>query len=90
MRQDIWAVYRGILFPKVYRAKFSYLPPAAHLSGKTVSMPKFGGPLPTDWITIEDDFRVFWVSNVSHPAYNMHLCPMSKMNDGVFHIVIVR
>lgn len=90
LRQDIWAVYRGILFPKVYRAKFSYLPPEKHTVGEPVSMPEFGKPLPEDWVTIEDDFRVFWVSNVSHPAYNMHLCPMSKMNDGLFHIVIVR
>jgi diacylglycerol kinase family enzyme len=92
LRQGIWAVYRGILFPKVYRARFSYLPPecAGREGNNFVTMPEFGKPLPSDWVTIEDDFKVFWVSNVSHPAYNMHLCPMSKMNDGLFHIVIVR
>jgi sphingosine kinase len=89
LRQDVWAVYRGILFPKVYRARFSYLPPGS-AGKKTITMPEFDKPLPEDWVTIEDDFKVFWVSNVSHPAYNMHLCPMSKMNDGLFHIVIVR
>lgn len=93
LRSDIWAVYRGILFPKKYRAKFSYLPPGSIGNQKTsnvVSMPNFGEPTPDTWVTIEDDFKVFWVSNVSHPAYNMLLCPMSEMNDGVFHVLIVR
>jgi sphingosine kinase len=92
LRQDIWAVYRGILFPKIYRAKFSYLPPISNVEYglKERVIPEFGKPLPEEWVTIEDDFKVFWASNVSHPAYNMKLCPMAQMNDGMIHIIVVR
>ena len=94
LRTDIWAVYRGILFPKKYRARFSYLP----LSNKTnngsastkIDLPKLNEPLSKDWVTIEDDFSVFWVCNTTHASYNVFTCPMSKMNDGVFHVLIVR
>ena len=94
LRADIWAVYRGILFPKKYRARFSYLPPqnSKLLGARTpkIEMPKFDEPLSKEWVTIEDDISVFWVCNTSHASFNMFTCPMSKMNDGVFYILIVR
>ena len=92
-RTDIWAVYRGILFPKRYRARFSYLPPPPNFnitSMTKIDMPKFTEPLPEDWVTIDDDIRVFWVCNTTHASYNVFTCPMSKMNDGLFHVLIVR
>ncbi|EED95075.1 sphingosine kinase [Thalassiosira pseudonana CCMP1335] len=85
IRSDIWAVYRGILCRKKYRARFSYLPP-----NTKSTVPKIEEYLPKEWVTIEDDFIVFWVCNVSHASYNMYNCPMAKMNDGLFHILIVR
>ena len=93
MRQDIWAVYRGILFPKRYRARFSYLPAKFEGNRKAEAvtlMPEFEKPVDKEWVTIEDDFKLFWASNVSHAASNMYLCPMAKMDDGMFHILIVR
>ena len=95
IRTDIWAVYRGILFPKKYRARFSYLPPPnskTNDSGTStkIDLPQFNEPLPKDWVTIEDDFSVFWVCNTTHASYNVFTCPMSKMNDGVFYVLIVR
>ena len=56
----------------------------------TIDMPKFNGPLPENWVTIEDDFRVIWVCNTTHASYNVFSCPISKMNDGLFHVLIVR
>lgn len=95
IRTDIWAVYRGILFTKKYRGRFSYLPPQNSNSGDNdvvtaIDMPKFNGPLPENWVTIEDDFRVIWVCNTTHASYNVFSCPISKMNDGLFHVLIVR
>ena len=94
VRSDIWAVYRGVLCRRRYHARFSYLPPNnddTALSGKEVEMPTLGNkPLPSGWKSIEDDFLVFWVCNTSHAAYNMYTCPMSKMNDGLFHVLVVR
>lgn len=93
IRTDVWAVYRGILFPKRYRARFSYLPckstNSENVSTK-VELPEVDEALPKDWVTIEDDFRVFWVCNTTHASYNIFTCPMSKMNDGVFYVLIVR
>lgn len=96
IRTDVWAVYRGILFPKKYRARFSYLPTSktednnGSVSSTTVVLPKVDEALPKDWVTIEDDFSVFWVCNTTHASYNVFTCPMSKMNDGVFYVLIVR
>jgi sphingosine kinase len=47
--------------------------------------------LPTGWNTFDDDeFLVFWVCNTTHAAHNMFTCPVAKMHDGLFHILIVR
>ena len=86
IRSDIWAVYRGLLCRRNYRARFSYLPP----NSNKVVMPKLGEPLPDGWVSFEDDFIVFWVCNTSHAAHNMFTCPVAKMNDGLFHVLIVR
>ena len=53
-------------------------------------MPEQGKPLPEGWESIEDEFRVFWVCNTSHASYDMFTCPMAKMNDGLFHMLVVR
>jgi len=93
LRSDIWAVYRGVLFRRQYRAKFSYLPPenAPKNKNEDIVMPKLGQPLPEGWKTFDDDdFLVFWVCNTSHAAHNMFTCPVAKMNDGLFHVLIVR
>lgn len=97
LRSDIWAVYRGVLCRRQYRARFSYLPPSSSVKeGKHrgtqegVLMPELGQPLPDGWESIEDEFLVFWVCNTSHAAFNMYTCPMAKMNDGLFHVLIVR
>mmetsp|Transcript_31555 Transcript_31555/g.60273 ORF Transcript_31555/g.60273 Transcript_31555/m.60273 type:complete len:143 (-) Transcript_31555:91-519(-) len=56
-----------------------------------VEMPQVGKPLPNGWVSFdEEEFLVFWVCNTSHAAYNMYTCPMARMNDGLFHVLIVR
>lgn len=87
LREDVWAVYRGILCRRRYRARLSWLPP-----GKTegLVMPEPGRPLPDGWMSFEDDFMILWVCNTSHAGYNVFSCPMAKMNDGLFHILVVR
>mmetsp|Transcript_4146 Transcript_4146/g.8778 ORF Transcript_4146/g.8778 Transcript_4146/m.8778 type:complete len:312 (+) Transcript_4146:1-936(+) len=96
LRSDIWAVYRGVLFPRRYRARFSYLPPRVNNGDEvceqdsSFDMPKFVEEVPEGWVSVEDDFTVFWACQTSHASYNMFNCPMSKMNDGLFHILVVR
>lgn len=64
LRFDLWGALRVLTLRK-YRAKFSYLPPTEDRS-KEVILPPLDQPLPTDegWICCEDDFVVFWASQV--------------------------
>ena len=58
---------------------------------EVVVLPKLGEPLPKGWVTYDcEDFLVFWVCNTSHAAHNMHTCSVANMNDGLFHVLIVR
>ena len=89
-RFDIWAVWR-VLNLRKYRAKLSYLPPNDDSKTKGVdSLPPLNEPVPSDWKTIEGEFILFWASQVTHAAVNTFHCPPSKMQDGLFHILIVR
>ena len=87
LRMDLWGILR-VLFLRKYRAKFSYLPPTE--DRKMVSMPPLSEPLTEGWITSEDDFILFWASQVSHAAEHVFQAPQCKLNDGVFHIWVVR
>ncbi|KAG7361426.1 ATP-NAD kinase-like domain containing protein [Nitzschia inconspicua] len=90
LRFDLWGALRVVTLRK-YRAKFSYLPPTEDRS-TGVTLPPLNQPLPTDegWVCCEDDFVVFWASQVTHAGEQMHHSPPSKIDDGVFNIFIVR
>jgi len=89
LRMDIWGAWR-ILNLRKYGAKFSYLPPSNER--KEIELPPLNEPLPENegWITSEDDFILFWSSQVTHAGEQMFHAPNCKINDGVFHIFIVR
>lgn len=88
-RFDLWAVLR-ILLLRTYRSRFSYLPASKADKSKPVTMPALTDPVPSDWTTSEDDFVAFWASNVSHASRTNHQSPKSRLQDGVFQIMIVR
>uniref|UniRef100_A0A7S4EE35 DAGKc domain-containing protein n=1 Tax=Pseudo-nitzschia australis TaxID=44445 RepID=A0A7S4EE35_9STRA len=89
LRMDIWGIVR-VLFLRKYRARFSYLPPTGER--KAITMPPLGDPLPDSqgWISCEDEFIVFWASQVTHGGEQMFHAPPCKLNDGMFQIMIVR
>jgi hypothetical protein len=90
LRFDIWAVWRVIALRK-YHARFSYLPATAQNSKAVISdMPALNDPVPKDWVTSEDDFYLFWASQVTHASENTFHAPPCKLQDGVFQILIVR
>jgi hypothetical protein len=64
LRFDLWGALL-VLYLRKYRAKFSYLPPTEDRS-EGVTLPPLNQPLPTDdgWVCCEDDFVVFWASQV--------------------------
>jgi sphingosine kinase len=90
-RFDVWAVWRCI-FLRRYRARFSYLP-ADKVPDKTVAtnnMPALTEPVPADWVTVEDNFLLFWASHVSHAAMHTHHSPRSHLQDHIFQVLTVR
>jgi sphingosine kinase len=91
VRFDIWGVLR-ILWLRRYRARFSFLQPPTDKS-KSVEerkLPDLMEPVPPDWETVEDDFVLFWASQVSHASMSNHQSPSSRLNDGVFQILVIR
>lgn len=94
-RLDLWAVWR-ILCLRKYNAKLSYLPPpTTKLAALEPSLPPLEQPLPVSaptspWVTIDDQFIVFWASQVSHAAEETYQSPQSHLQDGVFTIFFIR
>jgi hypothetical protein len=90
LRMDLWGVW-CVLKLRKYRARFSYLPPSANGKSKS-KCPPLSEPIPDDgnWVTCEDDFVLFWASQVTHAAEKTFNSPGSKLNDGLFEIFIVR
>ena len=90
LRFDLWAVWRVIALRK-YRARFSYLPATSqNIKAAIIDMPVLNDPVPQNWVSSEDDFYLFWASQVTHAAEKVHHAPPCKLHDGVFHIIIVR
>lgn len=77
LRFDLWGALRVLTLRK-YRARFSYLPPTEDRS-QGVTLPPLDHPLPADqgWVSCEDDFVVFWASQV-------RFCWASTRNNFVF------
>ena len=87
-RQLVYAVWKIMTF-NVYHGRFSYLPSDA---ADTKNIPKsIEEPLPDkDWITLEDKVITIWASHVSHASYDLHNSPQSKIDDGVFEIMVLK
>lgn len=97
LRFDLWAVLR-IVFLRHYRARFSYLPPpadgttaAAEDDDGTSLLPELSEDIKSaDWKTVEDEFVVFWASNMSHAASTTLQSPSSRLQDGIFNVLLIR
>lgn len=89
LRMDVWGFWR-VLNLRKYRAKFSYLKPSQ--GTQTSECPPLDQPIPnsSEWVSCEDDFILFWASQVTHAAENMFQSPGSKLDDGLFQIFIIR
>jgi diacylglycerol kinase family enzyme len=61
-RFDVWAVVR-VIFLRKYPATLSYT--TDPISSDTV-LPSIADPIPSSWVTINDDIVLFWASHVSH------------------------
>lgn len=88
IRMEIYSAWR-VLNLRSYRAKLSYLPPTAT---KLTQLPPLSKPLDKadGWITVDDDFCLLWVSQVTRAGEAMLNHPQCKPDDGLFHIFLVR
>ncbi len=88
IRMEVYSAWR-VLNLRSYRAKLSYLPRTAptlqELPPLSKSLTKQEG-----WVTMEDSFCLFWVSQVTHAGETMLNHPNCKPDDGLFHIFLVR
>jgi len=99
LRNDIWGAWR-VLNLKRYRARFSYLspPPSYNDDNNNVqkvevnqdNLTSLWEPVPSSWKTMEEDFILFWACQQTHAASNTHQSPGSKLDDGIFRILIIR
>jgi sphingosine kinase len=89
LRMDIYAVWRMTSLRK-YHARLTYHVGGGE-SGAVVEMPELKEPLlGPEWKVIEDDFVTLWVCQTTHASYDIMSSPHSKMNDGKFHILVLR
>ena len=94
LRNDIWAVWRVINL-RSYKGKFSFLPASVDdriNSGDDTkdNFPNIGDVVPANWLTIEGDFILFWASQVTHASSATIQSPDSKLDDGIFNIMVIR
>lgn len=82
-RFDVWAVVR-ILFLRTQTGTFSYT------TEPVKAMPSLDDPVPSDWTTIQDQFILFWASQVTHASMGFHQSPLSHIGDGVFQVMMIR
>ena len=53
-------------------------------------LPPLSSAVPSDWVTIEDDFVLVIAVYLSHIAQNVIAAASSCLNDGVIHLAMVR
>lgn len=54
------------------------------------NFPEWKDDVPSNWVTIEDDFILFWASQVTHASMSLMNSPASQLNDGVFDVFVIR
>ena len=88
LRMEVYTVWR-VLNLRKYEGKLTYLPPNAK---KLLKLPSLGTELDKNdgWVSMEDKFVLFWVSQVSRAGEQMLNHPQSLPDDGLFHIFFIR
>jgi len=96
IRIIIWTVWR-LLALRTYKVRLSYLPPPVPKTSTSTTivatlppLPKITDPTPSEWKVIEDDIILIWVCQTTHTSYDVFSSPFSKLNDGLFHILLIR
>lgn len=88
IRFTLWAVW-ALLRRRKYKAVFSYWPVD---EGEPPLLHRVDQPLPDAerWRVISGDFSTIWAMNVSHGSSDAIPAPDAKLNDGQWHVVVLR
>ena len=95
-RKNGWTLCRDTVRPMLEEAGIdTYVVVTAHAKHATElvlqqGLPALSGPVPENWITMEDDFILLWASQVTHASMTNMPSPESTFDDGLFRIFIVR
>jgi sphingosine kinase len=84
-RYDLWGAYLGMKLHS-YPVRLSFLPP----NSGAFEMPALTEAIPQSWTTLETDIVLLWASQVSHAGTHIQSSPPSRLQDGLFQILIVR
>jgi len=85
-RFTIWALVRSFALRK-YHAKLSYLPAEQGLSS---TIPPLSSPVPSNWVTIEDNFIQIYSAYQTHISSTNIFAPNAKFDDGVIWLLFIR
>lgn len=55
-----------------------------------ITLPSLDQPVPSEWVTIEDNFATVFASYQSHLGPEMMATPSATLLDGLIHLVIIR
>jgi len=61
-----------------------------HHDWETETLPNLNDKVPDNWITIEDNFALFYAIFQSHMTGTMFMAPSSRLNDGVMYLCMIR
>eukprot|EP00522_Entomoneis_paludosa_P009230 CAMPEP_0172463622 /NCGR_PEP_ID=MMETSP1065-20121228/47844_1 /TAXON_ID=265537 /ORGANISM="Amphiprora paludosa, Strain CCMP125" /LENGTH=141 /DNA_ID=CAMNT_0013219619 /DNA_START=120 /DNA_END=545 /DNA_ORIENTATION=- len=53
-------------------------------------MPALTEDVPNNWVSVQDDIVLLWSSHTTHAAMHTKQSPNSKVDDGVFKLLLVR
>lgn len=59
-------------------------------SSKILNLPKLDEPVPSDWITITDEFILVYTGHQSHLSGDCFFAPSARLDDGIIWLVFIQ
>jgi len=76
--------------PRALKAELVYWPASASMPS-AIERPDIDDPLPEGpWVTLEEDFTVFWGINTAWASYDAHVAPGHSMGGGTWKLALLK
>lgn len=56
----------------------------------TLTAPPISEPVPSDWVTVEDDFVMVYGVNAAYIGATLFVAPKARVNDGVIWLLVIK